>query len=176
MTISSITNKMSGTTGNGAAQTIAFTFPVFASSEVKVVARETATGDETLLTETTHYTVSLTGTGSPNYSGGSITTTETCYDTYDGDYVFYVYRVTTQSQAMDLTENDALPAETVESRFDRLFCLIADLQEQIDRSIKIPITESNIVELDNSVDRASTTFGFDSNGDISLSTIFTAVW
>lgn len=168
MTISSVTNKMAGTTGTGAAQMLSFTFPVFASSEVKVVARETATGDGTLLTETTHYTVSLTGTGVPNYTGGSITTTATCYDTYDGDYVFYIYRLTTQTQSMDLVENDSLPAETVEARFDKLFCLIADLQEQIDRCIKFPITDSNVSELDNSVGRASTTFGFDSNGDISL--------
>jgi len=159
---------MSGTTGSGAEQTIAFTFPVFATSEVKVRTRETATGDETLLTETTHYTVSLTGTGTPNYSGGSITTTATCYGTYDSDFVFYIYRVTTQTQATDLTENDNLPAEIVEARFDKLFCLIADLQEQVDRCLKIPISESNDVELPNSVDRASTTFGFDASGDISL--------
>ena len=169
MTISSITNKTSGAIGTGAAQTISFTFPVFASSEVKVVARNTSTGDETLLTETTHYTVSLTGTGTPNYTGGSITTTATCYNTYHSDYYFHIYRVTTQTQATDLVENDSLPAETVEARFDKLFCLYADLKEVTDRCLKIPITDAALTtEIDNSVGRASTTLGFDSNGNVEV--------
>lgn len=167
MTITSVTNKTAGTTGTGAAQTIAFTFPVFAESEVKVRARLTSTGVETLLTLTTHYTVTLTGTGTPNYTGGSITTTATCYDTYDSDYTFHVYRETTETQATDLVENDALPAETVESRLDKLFCLYADLNEKVDRCLKIPITDTALTtELPGSVGRASEGCEFDSSGNV----------
>lgn len=171
MTISTITNKTTGTQGTGAAQTIAFTFPVFASGEVKVRARNTTTGDETLLTVTTHYTVSLTGTGTPNYTGGSITTTATCYGTYDTGYYFYVYRITTQTQATDLAENDTLPAETIEARFDKLFCLIADLQEQVNRCLKFPLTDSTALtsQIDDSVTRVSKYLKFDSSGNVTVS-------
>ena len=165
--ISSVTNKMSGTTGTGAAQTISFTFPVFAESEVKVRARNTATGVETLLTLTTHYTVSLTGTGVPNYISGSITTTSTTYDTYGTDYSFHIYRATTETQDTDLIENDDLPADVIEARFDKLFCLFADLNEKVDRCLKIPITDTALItELPGSVDRASEGVEFDSDGDV----------
>jgi len=171
MTVSAVTNRTSGTQGTGAVQTIDFTFPVFSSSEVKVRARNIATGAETLLTLTTHYTVSLTGTGIPNYTGGSITTTAACYNTYGTGYYFYIYRVTTQTQATDLMENDTLPAETVEARFDKLFAQIADLQEQINRCIRFPFTDSTALtsEIDNSVDRASKYLKFDSSGNVVVS-------
>lgn len=167
MTISSITNKMSGTTGTGAAQTISFTFPVFASTEVKAKKRLTSTGVETDMTVTTHYTVSLTGTGSPNYTGGSITTVTPFVSNL---YTIHVYRETTETQATDLTENDNLPAETLESRLDRLFCLYADLNEKVDRCLKFPITDSSLTtELPSSVGRASETVKCDASGNITTS-------
>ena len=169
MTISTVTNKTSGTIGTGAAQTVAFTFPVFASTEVKVRARHKTTGAETLLTVTTHYTVSLTGTGTPNYTGGSITTTATCYNTYNSDYYFHIYRITTQTQATDLVENDSLPAETVEARFDKLFCLYADLKEQVDRCIKFPITDAALTtELPVTESRLSKYIKTDVSGNITV--------
>ena len=166
--ITTTTNKTSGTTGTGAAQTIAFNFPVFASTEVKVKKRLTSTGAETLLTVTTDYTVSLTGTGSPNYTGGSITTVTPFVAS---TYTIHVYRETTETQSLDLIENDALPAETVEARFDKLFCLYADLKEKVDRSLKFPITDSSLTsELPNSVDRASETCKFDASGNVTTAT------
>lgn len=170
MTISAMTNKTSGTIGTGAAQTVSFTFPVFASTEVKVRARHKTTGAETLLTVTTHYTVSLTGTGTPNYTGGSITTTAACYGTYDSNYYFHIYRVTTQTQTTDLIANDVFPADTIEQRIDKLFCLIADLSEKVDRSLKFPITDATLTsELPNSVARVSETCKFDASGNVTSS-------
>jgi hypothetical protein len=165
--ITTTNNKESGVTGTGAAQTIAFTFPVFASTEVKVKKRLTSTGAETDMVVTTDFTVSLTGTGSPNYTGGSITTVTPFIAS---TYTIHVYRETTQTQSLDLIENDDLPAETVEARFDKLFCLYADLKEQIGRCLKIPITDTALtVELPNSVDRASETLSFDASGNVTTS-------
>jgi len=164
MTVSSETNKDTGTAGTGAAQTISFTFLVQAASEVKAVKQNATTGAITALVKDTDYSVSLTDTGNNNYTG-SITTLGSYIATTE--YI-YLYRDTTGTQAYNPINNDAMDAETLEAAIDKLFMLIADLQEQVGRCIKIPFPESNTVELDNYVDRASTTFGFDSNGDISL--------
>jgi hypothetical protein len=166
--ISSITNKTSGTAGTGTAgQEISFTFPVFASSEVVVIARNNTTGADTTLTVTTDYTVSLTGTGSPNYTGGSITMVVA---TYTSSYTIYIYRLTTQSQITDLVENDNLPANTLESRLDKLFCQIADLNEIVGRCIKVPLGDGTITtETDDKVNRASKYLKFDTNGHVVVS-------
>ena len=166
MTIASYTNKTTGTLGTGTiGQEISFTFPVFDESEVVVIARLTSTGDDTPLTETTHYTVALTGSGTPNYTGGAITMTVA---TYDNTYTIYIYRVTTQSQATDLIENDNLPAESTEGRLDMLTCQIADLAEIVGRCIKVPLADGEVtgLEVGNEVDRASTTLGFDADGNV----------
>lgn len=167
MTVSTVSNKTSGTTGTGAAQTIAFTFPVFASTEVKAIKRLTSTGAETALTVDVDYTVSLTGTGSPNYTGGSITTITPFIAS---TYTIHVYRETTESQSTDLVENDALPAETLEARLDKLFCLYADLNEKVDRCLRFPITDSALTsEIDDSVQRASKYLKFDASGNVTVS-------
>ncbi len=163
MTISDNTNIDSGTQGTGAEQAIAFTIPVLASSEVKVLIQHTTTGAITVLTTTTHYTVALTGSGTPNYTGGTITTVTPFVSS---SYNIYVYRDTTDTQAYDPTNNDDMDAETLEQAIDKLFMLVADLQEVVGRCIKIPRPESTTVELDNYIDRASTTLGFDSSGDV----------
>jgi hypothetical protein len=168
MTISSVTNKTSGTAGTGTVgQEISFTFPVFAEGEVVGEAIENATADSTTLVQDTDYTISLTGTGTPNYTGGAITM---LVATYDSDYTIYLYRVTTQTQATDLIENDNIPADTIEKRFDQLFAQIADLQEQINRCIRVPLGDGTITTLlPNKVDRASDYLKFDADGDVEAS-------
>lgn len=166
MTITSVTNKTTGTAGTGTeGQVISFTFPVFSAEEVKMIVRKISTGVETSdFVRDTHYSVSLTGTGVPNYTGGSITM---LVDTYDSDYNIYVYRETTQTQSTDFIDNDDLPAETLESRLDKLFCLYADLNEKVNRSLKIPITDpaSSNTNLSGSIGRASSYWYFDSLGN-----------
>jgi len=164
MTVSSTTNKDTGTAGTGSSQVISFTFLVQAATEVKAVKQNTTTGAITALVKDTDYTVSLTDTGNNNYTG-SVTTLSPYVATGSN---IYLYRDTTGTQAYNPINNDAMDAETLEAAIDKLFMQIADLEEQVGRCIKIPRPETNTVELDNFVDRASTTFGFDANGDISL--------
>ena len=50
---------------------------------------------------------------------------------------------------------------------DKLFALYADLNEKVDRCLKIPITDTNLTtELPGSVDRASEGVEFDSSGNV----------
>ena len=43
---------------------------------------------------------------------------------------------------MDLIENDPMPAENIETAFDKLTAISQELQEQVDRSIKISKTST----------------------------------
>ena len=163
MTVSSNTAIDTGTAGTGAAQTISFTFPCIADTEIKAVKQHTTTGAITAMTKDTDYTVSLTGTGTPNYTGGSITTITPFVSS---SYNIYLYRDTTDTQAYNPINNDDMDAESLEQAIDKLFMIVADLQEAVGRCIKIPRPESTTVEVDNYVDRASTTLGFDASGNV----------
>lgn len=166
--ITTVTNKTSGTAATGVVgQSISFTFPVFAATEVTVIARHGTTGADTTLVKDTHYSVTLTGTGTPNYTGGSISMLVT---TYDANYTIYIYRVTTQTQATDLVENDSFGAETLEARLDKLFCLFADLQEQIGRCVKVPLGDGTVTtEADDKINRASKYLKWDASGNLTAS-------
>ena len=69
MTVSNQTNRTS-VVGSGAAdQEVPFTFPYAATSDITVYKRVTATGVETLLAETTNYTLTAASD-----TGGTLTT------------------------------------------------------------------------------------------------------
>ena len=82
-------------------------------------------------------------------------------------------RVTPQTQGMDLIENDPLPAETLENAFDKVTSIVQELQEQLDRSIKVSktatITTPEIT--DDASDRAGKLLAFDSTGNVLDATI-----
>jgi hypothetical protein len=163
MTVSTATSIDTGTQGTGAAQTISFTFPVLADTEVCAFTQDITAGTLTELTKDTHYSVSLTGTGTPNYTGGSITTlTPFVANTLN----VFIYRQTTETQAYNPINNDDMDADTLEQAIDKQFMLIADLQEEVGRCIKIPRGESTTVELPNAVDRASEAVQFDASGNV----------
>ena len=50
-------------------------------------------------------------------------------------------RNTTQTQTLDLVENDPFTADSVEGAFDKNLSITQELQEQVDRSIKISRTK-----------------------------------
>ena len=74
MTISSTNRKAGPFIGNGSASVFAFSFRVFAASDLEVVRITVATGVETTLTINSAYTVSLNADQNSN-PGGSITLT-----------------------------------------------------------------------------------------------------
>lgn len=147
--------------GDGSNDTFAYQFKIAADADIQVIIRS-STGAETVKTLTTHYTV----TGAGNATGGNVvfesghipTSTETVV----------IRRSTTQTQTLDLVENDPFTADSVEGAFDKNLAAIQELQEQVDRSFKVSRTNtiSSSDFTDNAATRASKTLGFDSSGDL----------
>jgi len=163
MTISSTTTKNSYS-GNGSTTTFAYGFFIPASTDIQVIVRS-ANGTETVKAE---------GTGSTNYAitnvgnanGGNIVFVTA---PASGETVV-LRRNTAKTQATDYVANDPFPAETHESALDKLTIIGQDLQEQVDRSIKLSRTNT-MTSTDfttSATDRASKILAFDSSGEISV--------
>ncbi len=165
MTIST-TNIKNSYAGNSNTSVFQYTFKILANTELQVIIRASS-GTETVKTLTTHYTVSGVG----NASGGNVTFTSGNIPA-TGETVV-IRRVTAQTQNLDLVENDPFSAETVESAFDKLTSINQELQEQLDRSIKVSrtatITTPEIT--DDASARAGKLLGFDNTGNVLDATI-----
>ena len=160
MTISSTTVKNSYS-ANSSTTAFAYTFKIFADTDLQVIIRS-STGTETTKTLTTHYTVS----GAGDASGGNVTFTSG--NTPASGETVVIRRAVPQTQAIDYIANDPFPAETHEEGLDRATMTIQQMQEELDRSFKVSrtntITSSEFT--DSASDRASKTLGFDSSGDL----------
>ena len=162
MTIST-TTILNSYSGNGSTTAFAYTFPINTTSEITVIERS-ATGTETVKSE---------GTGSANYgiadngaSGGTITmVTAPASGT-----TLLIRRNTDFTQETDYVANDPFPAETHEDALDKLQMQTQELEEELNRSIKLSRTNSmTSTEFTTSAtDRASKILAFDSNGEISV--------
>ena len=163
MTISSTTVKNSYS-GNGTLDTFNYTFKVFADADLQVIIRD-ASATETVKTLTTHYTV----TGAGNANGGTIVFTTGNIPTNTETVV--IRRASPQTQAIDYIANDPFPAESHEEGLDRSMMAIQQLQEEIDRSIKLSRTNTmtSTEFAVGATDRAGKIFGFDSNGELVVS-------
>jgi hypothetical protein len=162
MTISTTTIKNSYN-GNGSTSAFNYTFKISAESEMQVIIRSAA-GTETVKTLTTHYTI----TGVGNAGGGAVTFTAGNIPV-NGETVI-LRRVTAQTQAMDLIDNDPMSADTIENAHDKSIAIAQELQEQIDRSIKLSRTNT-MTSTEFTVDaasRANKILAFDSAGEISV--------
>jgi hypothetical protein len=160
MTVSSTTVKNSYS-GNSSTTAFAYSFKIFADTDLQVIIRS-STGTETTKTLTTHYTVS----GAGDASGGNVTFTSG--NTPATGETVVIRRAVPQTQAIDYIANDPFPAETHEEGLDRATMTIQQMQEELDRSFKVSrtntITSSEFT--DSASDRASKTLGFDSSGDL----------
>jgi len=163
MTISSTTVKNSYS-GNGTLDTFNYTFKIFADSDLQVIIRD-ATATETVKTLTTHYTV----TGAGSASGGTIVFTSGNIPSATETVV--IRRAVPQTQAIDYIANDPFPAESHEEGLDRAMMAVQQLQEEVDRSIKLSRTNTiNSTEFTvGSTDRAGKFLSFDSNGELVVS-------
>ena len=164
MTISTTTIKNSYN-GTGSQDVFAYTFKISSTADMQVIIRA-STGTETVKSLTTHYTVSNAG----NASGGNVTFTSGNIPSNTETVI--LRRNTTQVQALDLVENDPFTADSVEGAFDKNLALVQELQEQVDRSIKISRTNTmtSTEFTDNATARASKILAFDTNGELSVAT------
>jgi DNA polymerase III gamma/tau subunit len=160
MTISSTTVKNSYS-GNGTLDTFNYTFKIFADSDLQVIIRD-ATATETVKTLTTHYTV----TGAGSASGGTIVFTSGNIPSATETVV--IRRAVPQTQAIDYIANDPFPAESHEEGLDRAMMTLQQVQEEVNRSIKLSRTNTmNNTEFTiGDTDRANKVFGFDSAGEL----------
>ena len=164
MTISTTIIKNSYS-GDGSNKTFTYGFKIVDEDFIQVIVKTNSTGAES---------VRSIGTGSANYAvtgvgeaaGGSVVfvTAPTNLETV------ILRRSTTQTQALDLIENDNLPANSLENAFDKNLSIIQELQEQLDRSIKLSrantmtSTEFTVT----ATDRANKVLSFDASGEIAV--------
>ena len=162
MTISTTIIKNSFS-GNGSTTAFNYGFKITAESEMQVIIRSSS-GTETVKSLSTHYTIS--GVGAAN--GGAVTFTSGNIPV-SGETVI-LRRVTAQTQAMDLIDNDPMSAETIETAHDKTTAIAQELQEQIDRSLKLSRTNT-MTSTEFTVDatnRANKILAFDSAGEIAV--------
>ena len=162
MTISSTTVKNSYS-GNGSTTAFAYTFKIFANTDLQVIIRS-STGTETVKTLTTHYTVSGVG----DASGGNVTFTSG--NTPASGETVVIIREVPQTQAIDYIANDPFPAESHEEGLDRATMTTQQVQEELDRSIKLSRTNTmTSTEFTvGATDRANKVLSFDSSGELSV--------
>jgi len=159
MTISTTTIKNSYS-GDGSTTAFTYTFKITDQDDIDVIIRS-ANGTETTKTITTHYTVSGVG----NAGGGTITFTSGNIPT--NTETVLLRRSTPQTQGVDLIENDPLNADTLEDALDKLTSISQELQEQLDRSLKVSRTATlTTAEItDDATARAGKLLGFSADGN-----------
>lgn len=163
MTVSSTTVKNSYS-GNGSTTEFAYGYKIFADSDLIVIIRTDSTGVETVKTLTTHYTVS----GAGNASGGNVTFTSGNIPASGQTVV--IIREVPQTQAIDYIANDPFPAESHEEGLDRATMTTQQVQEELDRSIKLSRTNTmTSTEFTvGATDRANKVLAFSSSGELSV--------
>jgi hypothetical protein len=127
MTVSSTTNRSGPYTGNGVTTEFAYGFRILAAGQVQVVRTEAGVDS---IVEASEYSVS--GVGDPT---GSVTfsVAPTSAQTIT------LIRNAPFTQQVDLENQGAYYAETIEEAFDLAAMRDQQLQEQVDRAVVIPV-------------------------------------
>ena len=161
MTISTTIIK-SSLNGNGSTSAFTYSFKITDDDDIQVIIRS-ATGTETVKSKGTHYNVSGVGnnSGTVTFTSGNIPAS--------GETVI-LRRSTPKTQAMDLIDNDPMSANTIETAHDKSIAIAQELQEQINRSLKLSRTNT-MTSTEFTVDatnRANKVLAFDSAGEIAV--------
>jgi hypothetical protein len=130
MTVPSSTSRVAYA-GDGSTQVFPVPFYFLEETDLEVTLR-TAAGDEVKQSLTADYTVSGTG----DQEGGSIT----MLSAPANGSVLVIRRVVAIVQETDYVDNDDLPAETLERDFDRGVMVDQQLQEELNRTVKVSVT------------------------------------
>lgn len=162
MTVSSTTSKVSYS-GDNTTTVFAYTFKVFDEDDLTVILRDNTTGAETVQTITTHYSVSGVGAS----GGGNVTfvTAPTSSQTV------VIRRESAQTQDTDYTPNDPFPAEAHEDALDKLTFIAQEMQEELDRAIKLSRTNTmaSTEFTTGATARANKILAFDASGELTAS-------
>lgn len=142
MTVSTGEAKAGPYTGNDSASSFAFSFKVFADTDILVVETLISTGIETDLVLNTNYTVSRNADqdnnpgGTITYKVGGITTAlpSTKKLTIVGNFDY--------EQPTDIPAGGAFFASVLETAFDRVTLLIKQLKERVDRAVVVGVSST----------------------------------
>ena len=161
MTVANQTNRIAAVGNAAIGQEVPFSFPITSTSDVLVKKRITATGVETLLTETTNYTVVIHGD-----IGGTLTTV-TAIETTEQ---IHIIRNTPRTQSLDLEPGGSFNAENVEDALDKNTKLAIENKDAIGKAIIFPATDASLLTtiLPNAIDGASKVVARDSSGNITM--------
>lgn len=155
MPVASETSRIQYTGNNSSVTAYTVPFYFLANVDVKVVLTDSS-GVETLLTETTHYTLS----GAANPAGGSLVTVSA----YNNTYTLTIYREPQATQSAEFQSTGALPADTLTRGLDKLTMLVQSLMRQVARAFRFNDKAADVDSL-SETGRTDTVFGFDSSGD-----------
>ncbi len=137
MTVASTTNQIVYT-GDDATSVFAYTFKIFADTDLVVTEKLIADPfTETVLTITTDYTVSGVGVS----TGGNVTLVA---GALAATKKLIIQRVLPLTQGFDLAENDNAPSSGYEDAYDKLTMMIQTLDETLQRAIRIDPTQTGI--------------------------------
>jgi len=156
MTITSTVQKTNNLVGDGSNFIFDFSpLIIYDGTNIEVFRVVTATGVETQILEGTsssQYSLtvaSFPGTGSITYpadSGTAIPSTE----------AIVIKKVLPLTQTTDLGNQGPYLPEVLEQRLDRLVGMIIQQQEEIDRCLKVPITDATITNTEINTDAIRT--------------------
>lgn len=141
MTVSSTTNR-NDYVGDGSADTYAYSFKIFAASDLKVTIANDSAVEFPTLTLDTDYTVTDVG----ETSGGNIVLVNSGQSWLDGDgdlltdYTLTIRRVRPITQLTDIRNQGAFLPETHEDEFDKNIMIDQQQQDELDRSVKLAET------------------------------------
>lgn len=147
----------------GGENTFPYTFRIFDESELKVYITDT-NGVSVLQTLGSDYTV----TGVLSYTGGNVTFT----DNPTVDYTVSILRQPANTQDTSLQDQSAYSPTSVENALDLLTMQVQAIQGEVNRSIKIPVSEvgiTDIVDLPTADNRANMALTFDADGNATVS-------
>jgi hypothetical protein len=160
MTVTSTTNR-NQYVGNGATTIFAYTFRIFAATDLLVTDTDTL-GLETTLAINVDYTVD----GVLAADGGNVTLlTALAGDGTDANsHKLTIRRVVTATQPTDLRNQGKITAEILERAMDRAVMLIQQLDDARARSLRLPESEAGsdaLTILPPLAERKGMAFGFD---------------
>lgn len=126
-------------TGNGAVDTYAYSFKINDDDDLTVMVRNPSTDAVTTLTKTTDYTVSGVGLA----AGGNIALVNSAQAWLDGDgdlltdWKLIILGSAANLQGTSIRNQTTFYPSTHEDTFDKLVMLVQQLQEKVDRCLKV---------------------------------------
>lgn len=123
--------------GNGTTDTFAFTGRIFTAEDlvVEIILRSDDSLVDTL-TLTTDYTVTINGANSATIEVTAPNIPSALQD-------IQIRRSLDKTQALVLPTGTVFPAKSVETALDKVTAIMQELQEELDRKVGVPVTDSS---------------------------------